>query len=474
MTLDTHICYTALKTRDARFDGRFFTGVTSTGIFCRPICPASTPKIENCTFHKTANAALQSGFRPCLRCRPESAPASAAWLGTEALVRRALSLIEDGALDEGVSVHDFAERLGVGERHLRRLFQTHLGTSPKKIAQTRRLMFAKRLLCQTQTSITDIAFASGFNSLRRFNDAYKTAFAFAPSHERKRSKTPSTDQTISLNFSYRPPYDWQGLLSFFAQRALPGIENVIDDSYQRTIFVEGHVGYLKISNDSNNNKIIAEISNIPVRYLRFVSRNIRRMFDLDADPQAISHDLSHDAALAPLIKDKPGLRLPGAWDAFEVGVRAIIGQQISVKGARTIATRLVERLGTSLPQNRFLFPSPTDVANGNLDALGLTQRRCKTLQNFAHNWLDLDPAQPVENIIATLCDLPGIGPWTAHYIVMRALGEPDIYPVADLVLIRTLEKLGLPAGKAELEKRALDWQPWRAYGALYLWSYDGD
>lgn len=474
MTLDTNICYTALKTRDARFDGRFFTGVTSTGIFCRPICPASTPKIENCTFHESANAALQAGFRPCLRCRPESAPVSAAWIGTEALVRRAINLIEDGELDEGQSVNHFANRLGVGERHLRRLFKTHVGASPKQIAQSRRLMFAKRLLRQTETSITEIAFASGFNSLRRFNDAYKAAFDFAPSHERKKSNIPSLNQDISLTFSYRPPYDWQGLLVFFEQRALPGVESIIDNCYQRTISIEGTAGLLHISNDISKNRLCCVISNVAVEHLRFISRNIRRMFDLDADPEAITHDLSHDPALAAIIETKPGLRLPGAWDGFEVAVRAIIGQQISVKGARTIASRLVQRLGTPLSDNRFLFPSSEAIAKGDLDGLGLTKRRCKTLQNFAENWTELDRALSVEDTISSLCDLPGIGPWTAHYIVMRALGEPDTYPVADLALMRALEKMGLPAGKKDLEERAQNWRPWRAYGALYLWSYDND
>jgi AraC family transcriptional regulator, regulatory protein of adaptative response / DNA-3-methyladenine glycosylase II len=474
MTLDTHICYSALKTRDARFDGRFFTGVTSTGIFCRPICPARTPKIENCTFYESANAALQAGFRPCLRCRPESAPMSAAWIGTQAVVRRALTLIDEGALDDAHSMSDFAARLGLGDRHLRRLFQTQLGAAPKQIALNRRLMFAKRLLKQTQAPITDIAFASGFNSLRRFNDAYKKTFSVAPSHERGEQSSQTQTQDITLHFSYRPPYDWNGLLQFFDQRGLSGVEEVTGVSYHRTISMDGHNGFIKISNDSVNNRIIARISNMPIIYLRAISQRIKRMFDVDADPDAIAHDLSHDPALAPLIKANPGLRLPGAWDGFEIGVRAIIGQQISVKGARTIATRLVQRLGEKLADDRFLFPTPGVIANGDLSHLGLTQKRCASLQNFALNWIELDPAQPLDETLSRLCGLAGIGPWTAHYIVMRALGEPDIYPIADLALLRALEKMGLPSTKKDLEQRAENWKPWRAYGALYLWSFDHD
>jgi len=465
MSLDQDICYQALKTRDARFDGRFFTAVTSTGIFCRPICPASTPKRENCEFYPSASAALNAGFRPCLRCRPETAPDSGAWLGSEAVVKRALRLIEEGALDEGQKLSDLCDRLGVGERHLRRLFQRYLGAAPKQIALTRRLMFAKHLLCQTSANITEIASACGFNSLRRFNDAYKSAFDLNPTQERKqKSATDGAEKAMTLRFAYRPPYDWEGLLGFFEARSLTPIEWVEKGCYHRRLKLEGHQGLVKISHEPDRHRIKAEITGLPVSQLREVSRRIRRLFDVDADPEAIAHDLSHDPALVPLITQHPGLRLPGAWDGFEIAVRAIIGQQISVKGARTICIRLVDRV------NSGVFPTPKEVVETNLDRLGLTQRRINTLKNLAQNWTDLDAARPVEETIKSLCDLPGIGPWTAHYIVMRALSEPDAYPVADLGLIRGLEKLDLPAGKKDLEERSLLWRPWRAYGALYLWS----
>lgn len=468
--LNDDICYTALKTRDRRFDGRFFTAVSSTGIFCRPVCPASTPKRENCTFYPSAAAALKAGYRPCLRCRPETSPASSAWLGTQATVRRAIRLIEEGALDDGESLSVFADRLGLGERHLRRLFQEHLGASPKQIIQTRRLLFAKRLLSQTQAPITEIAHASGFQSLRRFNDAYKKTFQVTPRDERKKTGDGFVQDEITLRLPYRPPYDWKGLLSFYEQRALSGVEWIGNNTYHRTIETEGQNGQISVSCDEKKHRLIVTVSGIDLIHMRKVLQNIRRMFDVDADPEAIAHDLSHDKGLAPVIAKTPGLRLPGAWDGFEIAVRAIIGQQISVKGARTIATRLVHRLGQKRDNETYLFPTPDRIAAGNLEGLGLTSRRVTTLQNLAAHWKDLDRAQPLEQTIKELCALPGIGPWTAHYILMRSFSEPDIYPVDDLGLIRALEKLNQPASKKDLQARAENWRPWRAYGALYLWS----
>lgn len=463
MKLNNDICYRALKTRDLRFDGQFFTAVKSTGIFCRPICPATTPKRENCTFYDSADAALNAGYRPCLRCRPESAPASPAWKGTETTVKRALRLIDDGGLDHDQTVTAMAERLGITERHLARLFRQHLGSTPKQVAQTRRLMFAKRLLHQTDTPITDIALASGFNSLRRFNDAYQKAFGFAPSKDRKK-KPRATGQTISLRFPYRLPYDWDGLLEYFRGRAIPPVETVDDTSYQRNIEFAEHMGTIKVSNDQIKNTIVCEISGIPPLYLQGIAQKIRRMFDIDSDPHAIQIVLYQDPILRPYIDAHPGLRLPGAWDEFEIAVRAIIGQQISVKAARTITTRVVKRVGKDT------FPTPEDITTTNLDQLGLTGRRIDTLKNLAAQWQGLDRAKPTDQLIKDLCALPGIGPWTAHYLLMRALGEPDIYPVDDLALIRGLEKCDQPSGKKELKAHAEQWRPWRAYGALYLWK----
>ncbi|WP_417841783.1 AlkA N-terminal domain-containing protein [Terasakiella sp.] len=467
MKLEHDICYQALKSRDARFDGRFFTGVSSTGIFCRPVCPASTPKPENCTFFASASAALQAGFRPCLRCRPESAPASPAWIGTEATVKRALSLIEDGALDEGQSLENLCNRLGVGERHLRRLFQTHLGASPKQIALTRRLMFAKKLLAQTDASVMDIALAAGFNSLRRFNDAYKKIFDFAPSFERKKSKEnekANPCDSFTLHFNYRPPFDWAGLLAFFESRAIDAVEQVTENGYQRRIAMAEQIATVRITHDDQRNRLKAHISGVDVQHLRPLSQKIRRVFDLDADPAIINADLSRQKVLRDLVRTTPGLRVPGAWDGFEIAVRAVIGQQISVKGARTICNRVVERVGKTV------FPTPSDIENTDLDGLGLTGRRITTLKKLAASWSALDCTNGVEKLLKDLCDLPGIGPWTAHYIVMRAFGEPDIYPVADLGLVRALEKLDQPAGKKDMEQFFDNLRPWRAYGALHLWK----
>jgi len=467
MKLEHDICYQALKSRDARFDGRFFTGVSSTGIFCRPVCPASTPKSENCTFFASASAALQAGFRPCLRCRPESAPASPAWIGTEATLKRALSLIEDGALDEGQSLDRLCSKLGIGERHLRRLFQAHLGASPKQIALTRRLMFAKKLLAQTDASIMDIALAAGFNSLRRFNDAYKKAFDLAPSQERKtkrEGKNENHRQDFVLHFNYRPPFDWAGLLGFFESRAIEALEQVTGDIYERRVAIGGQVATLRISHEESRHRLKAHIGGVNVQHLRPLSQKIRHVFDLDADPAIINADLSRHDVLRALVMQTPGLRVPGAWDEFEIAVRAVIGQQISVKGARTICNRVVERVGKSV------FPTPNDIETTSLDGLGLTGRRITTLKKLAASWPMLDCTNGVDQLLQDLCDLPGIGPWTAHYIVMRAFGAPDIYPVADLGLIRALEKLDQPAGKKEMELFFENLRPWRAYGALHLWK----
>jgi len=470
MTLEQDICYQALKSRDARFDGRFYTGVSSTGIFCRPVCPAITPKRENCTFFATPGAAIQAGYRPCLRCRPESAPASPAWVGTAATVNRALKLIEDGALDDGQSIVGLCDRLGVGERHLRRLFQLHLGTSPKQVALTRRLMFAKKLLCQTEAPVTDIALAAGFNSLRRFNDAYKKAFDFAPSQERKIVRPEGRvgqAQEFVLHFNYRPPYDWAGMLDFLKGRALEEIETVEDGTYQRCLKVGAQIATVRVSHEPRRHRLKVRISGVSAVELRPLSQQIRRVFDLDADPMAIAQDLVRHDLMRPLVEATPGMRVPGAWEGFEIAVRAVIGQQISVKGARTICNRLVARVATGV------FPVPQDILNANLDGLGLTERRITTLRNLAQNWQPLKAGRPVEDMVADLCALPGIGPWTAHYIVMRALGEPDVYPVADLGLIRALEKLDQPAQKTDVERLFDSLRPWRAYGALYLWKEHG-
>jgi len=362
------------------------------------------------------------------------------------------------------SVNALADRLGIGDRHLRRLFIQHLGVTPTHMAKTRRLLFAKQLLHQTALPITDIAFAAGFNSLRRFNDVFKTAFHHPPSHERKRKTAPMTSSALTLTLPYRPPYDWEGLLDYYRFRCLDGIETVTDTAYHRTLGTKEAPFHLTVHHDGKKQALIVQLNGAPLADLHAINRTIRRVFDVDCDPEHIHHTLSHDPALAPLVNAHAGVRLPGAWSAFECAVRAVIGQQISVKAARTICMRLVDRVGHGV------FPSPDAVANTPLEGLGLTQRRIETLKGLANQWTEPDPSRPTQELIDSLCALKGIGPWTAHYILMRSLSLPDLYPVDDLGLLRALENLDQPHSKKDLRHRAETWHPWQAYGALYLWK----
>ncbi len=469
MELNRDICYRALKTRDPRFDGRFFTGVRTTGIYCRPVCPAVTPKAVNLDFYPCAAAAEQAGFRPCKRCRPETSPGTPAWLGTSATVSRALRLIGEGALDVG-SVDDLADRLGVGSRHLARLFGAHLGATPVAVAQTRRVHFARNLVEQTELPMTQVAMAAGFGSLRRFNTLVKRTFGDTPTVLRRRTGKPA-GAGFCYRLPYREPYDWEGLLAFLSVRAVPSVEAVEDGCYRRTIRWGDAVGTLTARPGGPGHLLLTvdppELGNA----IALVDR-ARRMFDCGADPAAINAHLGRDPLLAASVARRPGLRLPCAWDPFELAVRAIVGQQISVAGARTIAGRLVDRCGRAVDGdlNR-VFPSAAELADANLDDLGLTTQRIATLKGMARAVVDgaVDLTAPLgpDAFSASMVRLPGIGPWTAHYIAMRALGEPDAFPASDLGLRKAAPDIDLVA-------RAESWRPWRAYAALHLWASLGD
>ena len=469
MILDRDICFRALATRDARFDGRFFTGVRTTGIYCRPVCPAVTPKARNVEFYACAAAAEQAGFRPCKRCRPESSPGTPAWLGTSATVSRALRLIGEGALDAG-TVDDLAGRLGVGSRHLTRLFQEHLGTTPVAVAQTRRVHFARNFIEQTELPMAQVALAAGFGSLRRFNTLVKGTFGDTPTALRRRTGKP-VGSGFACRLPFREPYEWDGLLGFLAARTVPDVEDVVDGTYRRTIRWHGDTGTLRVCRPAAGHLLLAVDLPQLDGAIALVDR-VRRMFDCGADPGAIAAHLGEDPLLADSVARRPGLRLPCAWDPFELAVRAVIGQQISVAGARTIAGRVAKRCGEAVagPLPR-LFPAPIQLANANLDGLGLTGRRIATLQGLARAVADgdLDLATPrdADDLTADLCALPGIGPWTAQYIAMRALGEPDAFPATDLGLRKAAPGIDLPT-------RAEAWRPWRAYAALHLWASLGD
>ena len=483
LTLDREVCYRALRTRDARFDGRFYTAVVSTGIYCRPICPARTPNIDNCLFLPSAAAAYQMGFRPCLRCRPEVAPGLAGWRGTASTVSRALGLIAEGGFDEG-GADELASRLGVGARHLRRLFDRHVGASPISVAQAHRILFAKKLLGETSLSMTAIAEASGFGSVRRFNAVFHETYGRAPSDLRRQKRTgEAAVPAVVLKLPFSEPYDWTAILEFLAARAIPGVEAVVGEKYRRTFALDGATGVLEVGAARGQSHLIATIHASDVKALGPVVARLRRLFDLDADIAAVDEHLARDRVLARGVRDRPGIRVPGAWDPFELAVRAVLGQQVSVRAATTFAGRIVSAHGRSLARARgdgdegmptMLFPTQLQLADADLTSVGLTRARAATLNALASACAArpalLQSAGTLEETLEALCAVPGIGPWTAQYIAMRALREPDAFPASDLGLLRAMAtKAGRPT-PAALAKRAEAWRPWRAYAALRLWT----
>jgi AraC family transcriptional regulator, regulatory protein of adaptative response / DNA-3-methyladenine glycosylase II len=481
--LDRETCRKARLARDARFDGRFFIGVRTTKIFCRPICPAVSPREENVDYYPSAAAAAATGLRPCLRCRPECAPGTPAWNGSSSTVSRALREIAEGALD-AAGVGHLADRLGVGERHLRRLFLEHLGAPPIAVAQTHRLLSAKRLIDETDLPVSTVALAAGYGSVRRFNHVFRETWNRTPRELRLSRRDVRRDARrgvrgtgLCFRLRYRPPLDWNALIGFLAARAIPGVEYVENGSYRRSILVAGIPGIIELAHSASKSgaaDVILEIDHVrPECSLGIVSR-VRRLCDLDADPVAIASGLSSDNLLRPLVEARPGLRVPGAWDGFELGIRAILGQQISVRGASTLAGRLVARYGRPLDSARsgvtHLFPSPEILAGADLASIGLPQKRAETLSAFsaavASGRLVLNGSVEPEETRERLRSIAGIGEWTAGYVAMRALSDPDAFPAADLVLLRA-------AGAAtprELLSLAERWRPWRAYAALHLWQ----
>jgi AraC family transcriptional regulator of adaptative response / DNA-3-methyladenine glycosylase II len=466
----------ARMSRDARFDGKFFIAITSTRIYCRPICPSPHAKRRHVRYYASAAAAAAAGYRPCLRCRPEAAPGTPAWLGTSAVVRRALRLIDDGFLDDG-SVDDLALRLGIGSRHLHRLFLRHVGAPPVEMAQTRRLHFAKRLIDETQLQITQIAFAAGFKSIRRFNSAFQQTFRRAPRDLRRQrsAEIASIEDEVVLRLAFRPPYDWAQVRDFLARRAVPGIELVNERGYIRTESTKDSHAVVTVRPVEGEDALELRVRDAAPGALLQISANARRTFDVASDPALIAAAFQSDPLLGPLVERHPGLRIVGAWDPFECAVRAILGQQVSVAGARTFAARLVARVGrpiaTSIAGLTHLFPTPSELAKANLDGLGLTGARIVALQTLARVVSEgkLDFQSTTEGISAKLAALPGIGEWTAQYVALRALGEPNAFPASDHVLRRTAAGERAPLSATELQARAEAWRPWRGYAAMHLW-----
>ena len=442
MQLDDDLCFRATRSRDPRFDGRFFTAVTTTRIYCRPICPAKVARREHLRFFAYAAAAERAGFRPCLRCRPEVAPWTPAWNGTSATVTRALRLIGEGALDDG-DVDALAARLGVTSRQVRRLFDEHVGAPPVAVAQARRVHFARTLLVETTLPISDVAFAAGFASLRRFNAAMRNAYHMPP---RAMRRGRASDDAITLRLPYRAPYDWNGMLEFLGRRAIPGVECVGGGEFRRTIALGGAAGVLRVRDDGG--ALAVSVPRAFTRQLKTVVDRVRRMFDLFADPQAIASHLERDDVIRPLIQRWPGTRVPGAWDPFELAVRAVVGQQVSVAGATTIIGRIAAKYGTQI-DGGLVFPEAARLANARIG--GMPRARAATIRAVARANGAIDH------------DIRGIGPWTRSYIAMRS-GDPDAFPHGDLGL-----RKAAGCTDRELLRRAEAWRPWRAYAALLLW-----
>jgi AraC family transcriptional regulator of adaptative response / DNA-3-methyladenine glycosylase II len=474
--------YKALLARDSRFDGIFFVGVTSTGIYCRPICPVKPPKEINCRFYNSAQEAEQAGFRPCLRCRPELAPGNAPVDHSQRLAQRIVQRIEEGLIEEKAALEAIAGEFELSSRQIRRVIQKELGVAPIQLLLTRRLLLAKQLLTETKLPVTEIAFASGFSSLRRFNDAFSTRYGMPPTRLRQRAvqgATASTGaETSTLQLTYRPPYDWPGMLVFLKARQLNGVEWVTESFYSRTVRLGEHKGWIKVTHAKEKNALLLEFTHSLMPVLPALLSRLRGLFDLNARPDLISKQLRRDERLASMVKANPGMRVPGAFNGFELGVRAILGQQVTVKGATTIAGRLAtafgERVVTPFPELNRISPTAPRIAKANvadIAKLGVVSARCKSIIALARaevsGELSLDNGAHYnpDDTIQRLSELPGIGQWTAHYIAMRALRWPDAFPKEDIAVRNNLG--GVTAKQAEAISEA--WRPWRSYAVLHVW-----
>jgi AraC family transcriptional regulator of adaptative response / DNA-3-methyladenine glycosylase II len=473
--LDIATCYRAVEARDRRFEGQFFLGVRTTGIYCRPGCPAPTPKQHNVRFFTCAAAAESAGFRACLRCRPDSLPGSPAWNGTSTTVARALRLIQDGGLDDA-NIDTLAARVGVGSRHLRRLFQDQVGTSPLAIARTRRAHFARKLIEETRLSMSDVALSAGFASVRSFNTGMRATFNQTP-RQLRGGRMPSDVSGLRLRIPVREPYDWAGLLRYLRDRATAGVETVETNAYRRSIVVDGDAGILEVTRVPGAALELRLPALASPALIRVVAR-VAQMFDVATDVERIAADLRRDPLLRRALGGGPAPRIPVAWDPFELTIRAILGQQVSVRGATTLAGRLARAFGEKLPRTlasgsvTHLFPTPTRLSRARVERIGMPGARAQALRGVAAAVRDgnlrLDAANP-EATVRSLVALPGIGDWTAQYVAMRGLGEPDAFPATDLGVLRALAQMnGLPKSAA-VERRSARWRPWRAYATMALW-----
>ncbi len=481
--LQSAIYERARLARDARFDGQFYVGVRTTGIYCRPICPANAPKSENVRFFPSAAAAGEAGFRPCLRCRPECAPGTPAWSGTSTTVRRGLRLISSGVLDGG-NIENLADRLGVTSRHLRRLFGKHLGASPLAVAHTQRLHFAKRLIDETMLPMSRVSSAAGYGSIRRFNDTFRKTYGRSPRELRRAGEEyglSGRTATLTVRLAYRRPFNWSAFLAFFAARATPGVEAVNGNTYWRTVTLGDNHGVVEICPHQRDGYLSLTLHRVSTNALFETVQTAREVFDLDAPISEIRSTLGKDRLLKAMLRRNPGVRVPGAWDGFEITIRAILGQQISVKAATTLAGRIAKKYGErlDLPGTTIegglshIFPTAQRLTRARLQNIGLVRSRAETIRRVSAaavaGDLQFDVAQDPEQFCEALKSIKGVGDWTVQYVAMRALKNPDAFPGSDLGLIKAIAYPDRVTPK-ELITRAEDWRPWRAYGAMLLWG----
>jgi AraC family transcriptional regulator of adaptative response / DNA-3-methyladenine glycosylase II len=469
--------YRALATRDARFDGLFFVGVTTTRIYCRPVCAARTPRQDRCRFFPSAAAAEQAGFRPCLRCRPELAPGRSPVDSVRRVARAAAARIEGGALNDGATLADLAREFGLSDRQLRRAVRQELGVSPVALAQTHRLLLAKRLLTETRLPVIEVAFASGFESVRRFNALFRSHYRMTPSRLRRSREAAPVGEPIRLRLAYRPPFAWSELLRFLEGRAVAGVECVSGDSYLRTVAIDGHRGWLKVMPAAGREELSVEFAAALAPVLAPLLARIRHLFDLNARPDVIAAHLRNDARLARSVRLRTGLRVPGAFSGFELAWRAVLGQRVSVRAATTVAGRLSAAFGepieTPYPGLDHLTPSPERIADAPEEALaglGMGRDRARCIRQLARaaatGRLGLELGADPEAAIERLKGFAGIGEWTAQYVAMRALAWPDAFPHGDLGLLRALGE----TSPARLRAAAEAWRPWRSYAVMHVWS----
>lgn len=462
------VYYKAMLSRDYRFDGKFYVGVKTTGIYCRPICPAK-PKRENVEFFSDQLAAERAGYRPCLRCHPEFSPETVAWPGKSPLVQRALQLISQNAMFD-IDIGSFARQLGISDRQLRRLFEQELGLSPKKVSDLHRLNFAKKLITETSLSLTDVAMSSGFNSLRRFNDAFKKRYQQAPRAIRKK-RAMAEENIYILNIAYRPPFDWKTLLEYYSKHHIAFLEEVTDVSYQRVFKIGNTLGSLVVTNDEPNARLILKVFSSDPKVLFSVVNHIRKMFDLDLDPLLIHHQFAQIPSLKTLWEEFPGLRIAQGWDPFEVAIGTILGQVVSIKQASNLMGKLILHYGEKIThpltgQESYLFPTPEAILKGSLDEIGTTTQRKATIKKICQSLIageiSLENYQNFEQLKTHLKTIKGLGNWSAEYICLRALGDTNAFPKEDLLIKRALQL------HPEIDLHKIE--PWKGYLAIYLWK----